>query len=403
MGRAPAKACGAEGSADSRSFVAATHGAYPARAAPSAGPTSGARSGARDAHRDLFLNFVDHAPTRARLRSDVWCAKRSTAPSGPPPAASSQPRVPAPRRPRLPSRTAPGGDRLRSRRLRAQGDPARAIAEETRLGRCTTAAPHSAEAVDYPDFAAAVGARGGERAAARCGIVVDAAGIGSDDGGQQGAGRALRGVPRRRHRAQQPRAQRRRTCSRSARRSVHRGRGDPHGEAVPQPRRSPAGGTSAACRRSWRSSSAALTGRARDRCRLTPRAIVKRLPKTDIHCHLDGCLRPRTMLELAEAQGVKLPTAQLAELTRLLAGRQAHAQPRRLPADLRPHAQRDAGARRALPRRLRAGRGRGGRRTCGTSRCATRRSSTASSGSRATSIVEPVIAGLRGRRARSTA
>jgi adenosine deaminase len=46
--------------------------------------------------------------------------------------------------------------------------------------------------------------------------------------------------------------------------------------------------------------------------------IVQRLPKTDIHCHLDGCLRPRTMLELAEAQGVKLPTHSLPQLTRLL-------------------------------------------------------------------------------------
>ena len=46
--------------------------------------------------------------------------------------------------------------------------------------------------------------------------------------------------------------------------------------------------------------------------------IIRRLPKTDIHCHLDGCLRPRTMLELAAAQGVKLPTRTLAELTRLL-------------------------------------------------------------------------------------
>jgi adenosine deaminase len=46
--------------------------------------------------------------------------------------------------------------------------------------------------------------------------------------------------------------------------------------------------------------------------------IVRRLPKTDIHCHLDGCLRPRTMLELANEQGVKLPTRRLPELTRLL-------------------------------------------------------------------------------------
>lgn len=55
--------------------------------------------------------------------------------------------------------------------------------------------------------------------------------------------------------------------------------------------------------------------------RLT-RAMIERLPKTDIHCHLDGSLRPRTMLELAEAQGVKLPTTNLRELQTLLqAGR----------------------------------------------------------------------------------
>ena len=55
--------------------------------------------------------------------------------------------------------------------------------------------------------------------------------------------------------------------------------------------------------------------------RLTPR-IIQRLPKVDIHCHLDGCLRPRTVLELADAQGVRLPTRKLPALTRVLqAGR----------------------------------------------------------------------------------
>jgi adenosine deaminase len=48
------------------------------------------------------------------------------------------------------------------------------------------------------------------------------------------------------------------------------------------------------------------------------RRTIERLPKTDIHCHLDGCLRPRTVLELAEAQGIRLPTRKLPELTRLL-------------------------------------------------------------------------------------
>lgn len=35
--------------------------------------------------------------------------------------------------------------------------------------------------------------------------------------------------------------------------------------------------------------------------------LLRALPKTDLHCHLDGSLRLRTMLELAEQQGVKLP------------------------------------------------------------------------------------------------
>ena len=46
--------------------------------------------------------------------------------------------------------------------------------------------------------------------------------------------------------------------------------------------------------------------------------VIERLPKTDLHCHLDGCLRPRTILELADLQGVRLPTRNLLQLTRIL-------------------------------------------------------------------------------------
>ena len=38
-----------------------------------------------------------------------------------------------------------------------------------------------------------------------------------------------------------------------------------------------------------------------------PHWLVK-MPKTDLHCHLGGSLRPRTILALADEFGVKLPT-----------------------------------------------------------------------------------------------
>ncbi len=46
--------------------------------------------------------------------------------------------------------------------------------------------------------------------------------------------------------------------------------------------------------------------------------VIRRLPKTELHCHLDGSVRPKTVLELAEMQGVQLPTTHLGRLTRLM-------------------------------------------------------------------------------------
>ena len=43
--------------------------------------------------------------------------------------------------------------------------------------------------------------------------------------------------------------------------------------------------------------------------------ILAALPKTDIHCHLDGSLRPATVLELGRKYGVKLPADNLKDLT----------------------------------------------------------------------------------------
>ncbi|MBN1478606.1 adenosine deaminase [Candidatus Sumerlaeota bacterium] len=44
------------------------------------------------------------------------------------------------------------------------------------------------------------------------------------------------------------------------------------------------------------------------------RELLARVPKTDLHSHLDGSVRPETVWELAQEQGVKLPAASLEEL-----------------------------------------------------------------------------------------
>ena len=46
--------------------------------------------------------------------------------------------------------------------------------------------------------------------------------------------------------------------------------------------------------------------------------LIARLPKTDLHCHLDGSLRLDTVIDLARQQGVKLPTFDRGELFSML-------------------------------------------------------------------------------------
>lgn len=46
--------------------------------------------------------------------------------------------------------------------------------------------------------------------------------------------------------------------------------------------------------------------------------ILQQLPKAELHCHLDGFVRPETVVELAAEQHVQLPTTDLQELKKLM-------------------------------------------------------------------------------------
>jgi adenosine deaminase len=44
------------------------------------------------------------------------------------------------------------------------------------------------------------------------------------------------------------------------------------------------------------------------------RAALEFLPKVELHCHIEGAMRPQTVIDLADANGVRLPTADPTEL-----------------------------------------------------------------------------------------
>lgn len=42
--------------------------------------------------------------------------------------------------------------------------------------------------------------------------------------------------------------------------------------------------------------------------------IIKNIPKVQLHCHIDGSVRPSTLIELSQNEGIKLPTEDVQEL-----------------------------------------------------------------------------------------
>ena len=83
----------------------------------------------------------------------------------------------------------------------------------------------------------------------------------------------------------------------------------------------------------------------------SPHEHPARLPKALLHDHLDGGLRPATVIELADEYGyTKLPTTDVDELAAVVQPRRQAQRPRAVPRDVRPHRRRHA-----APRRDRAG------------------------------------------------
>ena len=90
---------------------------------------------------------------------------------------------------------------------------------------------------------------------------------------------------------------------------------------------------------------------------------IRTAPKALLHDHLDGGLRPATIVDLAREYGYRdLPTEDVDDLAALVPARRGPQEPGALPRDVRPHGRRHAASRRDRPRRRRVRGGPGGRR-----------------------------------------
>ena len=53
------------------------------------------------------------------------------------------------------------------------------------------------------------------------------------------------------------------------------------------------------------------------------RELLRRLPKAELHCHLDGSVRPQTLLELAREYGAEMPSTDVEALREYMTVRDA--------------------------------------------------------------------------------
>ncbi|KAK8896155.1 hypothetical protein M9Y10_014049 [Tritrichomonas musculus] len=66
------------------------------------------------------------------------------------------------------------------------------------------------------------------------------------------------------------------------------------------------------------SSKQATTSKKSEKSTRLPLEIIKQLPKAELHCHLDGYIRPQTVIDLAKEQQVQLPTTNIKKLKHLM-------------------------------------------------------------------------------------